>query len=284
MSKRNFDPIIPMGDDGLFIPEVGPWSEIKYKLLGGYCDIFTTGMKNLWDELVYIDLFAGAGFARIKNTSKIRMSSPLISLSVNHKFSKYIFCEQDEKCFNALTLRVGRLFPEANVEFILGDSNEKIEEIIKKIPAHSKNEKVLRFCFVDPFSLNLRFSTIEKLSKVGKIDFLILLALHMDGNRNLFNYISENSTKVDEFLGDSGWREPFRKGLISSRDFIKYLAEKYDQNMQKLTYKEPVRKHLVKIDDINVPLYYLGFYSKHERGNDFYKKVEKYLSSQQSMF
>ncbi|MEJ7680136.1 MAG: hypothetical protein WKG06_20205 [Segetibacter sp.] len=54
--------------------------------------------------------------------------------------------------------------------------------------------------------------------------------------------------------------------------------------MKALDYKEPVKKHLIKIDDINVPLYYLAFYSKHERGNDFYIKVEKYLSPQQNLF
>ena len=284
MSKRKFDPIIPVEDDGLYIPEVGAWGDDKYKLLGGYSEIFTSGMKNLWDNLVYIDLFAGAGYARIKGTDKIRMSSALIAMSVNHKFNKYILCEEDEKCFIALKDRVGRHFPDVNVEFIPGDSNSNIEQIINAIPKHSKDEKVLRFCFIDPFSLNLKFTTIDKLSKVGKIDFLILLALHMDANRNLFNYVSDNSDKVDSFINDSSWREPFKAGKLHAKDFIRYLAEKYDSNMKKLDYKEPVKKHLVKIDDINVSLYYLAFYSKHERGNDFYQKVEKYLSNQQSLF
>lgn len=284
MPRKNFDPIIPVEDDGLYIPEVGPWADEKYKLLGGYCDIFTTGMKNLWDNLVYIDLFAGAGFAKIKNTNKIRMSSALIALSVPHQFNKYIFCEQDEKCFSALKIRVEKNFPDANVEFIQGDSNLIVNEIINAIPRHSYEEKVLRFCFVDPFSLNLKFTTIQKLSVIGKIDFLILLALHMDANRNLFNYISENSDKVDEFINDVSWRQPFKTGQLPVKGFTKYLADKYDFNMTQLQYKEPVKKHLVKIDDINVPLYYLAFYSKHERGNDFYQKVEKYLSNQQSLF
>lgn len=279
-----FNPIIPVEDDGLYIPEIGGWGDEKYKLLGGYCEIFTSGMKNLWDSLVYIDLFAGAGFAKIKETNKIRMSSALIALSVNHKFSKYIFCEEDEKCIIALKARVKRHFPDADVEFIHGDSNEKITEIKNKIPKHSKGEKVLRFCFIDPFSLNLKFETINKLTAVGKIDFLILLALHMDANRNLFNYISENSSKVDEFISDSSWREPFLSGKIPIKDFIKFLAGRYDKNMIALDYIEPVKKHLIRIDDLRVPLYYLAFYSKHPRGNDFYEKVEKYLSTQQSLF
>ena len=284
MSKSKFNPIIPVEDDGLYIPEVGSWGDEKYKLLGGYSEIFTTGMKNLWDNLVYIDLFAGAGYARIKGTTKIRMSSALIALSVNHKFNKYIFCEEDQKCLTALKTRVEKHFPNSNVEYISGDSNENVEKIIQAIPKHSIDEKVLRFCFVDPFSLNLKFSTIRRLSHVGKIDFLILLALHMDGNRNLFNYISDNSKKVNEFIDDSSWREQFLSGKVPVKYFIKFLAERYDQNMKALNYRQPVAKQLVKIDDINVPLYYLAFYSKHERGNDFFKKIEKYRSPQQSLF
>jgi three-Cys-motif partner protein len=284
MPKQKFSPIIPVENDGLYIPEVGSWADQKHKLVGGYCEIFTTGMKNLWDELVYIDLFAGAGYARIKDTNKIRMSSALIAMSVSRKFDKYILCEEDEKCFTALKTRVEKYYPELNVEYIRGDSNKNIIEIINAIPKHSTERKVLRFCFVDPFSLNLKFLTIDRLANVGKIDFLILLALYMDANRNLFNYISENSTKVDDFINDISWREPFKTGKLPLKDFIKFIADRYDLNMKQLGYIEPVKKHLIRIDDIRVPLYYLAFYSKHERGNDFYKKVEKYLSTQQSLF
>lgn len=286
MAKKKFNPIISVEDDGLIIPEVGAWADKKYKLLGGYCQIFTTGMKNIWDNLVYIDLFAGSGYARIKDTNKIRMTSALIAMSVSHKFNKYIFCEKEEENLNALQQRVKKHFPElyGKVQFIKGDSNENINMIIDAIPKHSKDDKVLRFCFVDPFSLNLKFKTIKQLSQVGKIDFLILLALYMDANRNLTYYINTKNKKVEEFIDDPNWRVPFVNGIIPTNDFIKFLAEKYDENMKRIDYKEPTKKHKVKIEGLNVPLYYLAFYSKHERGNDFYKKVDDYLSNQQSLF
>lgn len=285
MAKQNkFVPIIAVEDDNLIIPEVGAWGETKYKLVGGYCEIFSTGMKNKWGKLVYIDLFAGAGYAKIKGTNRILKSSALIALSVNHQFDKYIFCEESEEKLNALKIRVEREFPEADVDYILGDSNKNIEEIIAKVPKHSSSESVLRFCFVDPFSLNLNFETIQKLSKVGKVDFLILLALLMDANRNFIYYVEENSTKIDKFIKNTNWRQPFHNGEIKQSDFIKYLSNQYDLNMKGLGYMEPVDKHRVKIDDKNIPLYYLAFYSKNPKGNEFYKKVEKYLSIQQKLF
>lgn len=284
MSKQKFNPIISVNDDGLIIPEVGIWGETKYKLVGGYCEIFTTGMKNKWGSLVYIDLFAGAGYAKIKGSNRIIKSSALIALSISRKFDQYIFCEENEERMDALKNRVAKEYPDVKVQYVLGDSNQNIDTIISILSKENIGGGILRFCFVDPFSLNLNFETIEKLSKVGKIDFLILLALLMDANRNFIYYIEENSTKIEKFIKNSKWREPFQKADIHSSDFIKFLSDQYDQNMKNLGYVEPVDKHRVKIDDKNIPLYYLAFYSKNPRGNDFYKKIEKYLSSQQSLF
>lgn len=284
MAAKKFDPIINVEDDGLIIPEVGAWGEKKYKLVGGYCDIFTTGMRYKWGKLVYIDLFSGSGYARIKDTNKIVKSSALISLSIPNKFDKYIFCEADEAKLSALKSRVEREFPDIDVEYVLGDSNENISKIVSIVPKHTDTQGILRFCFVDPFSLNLKFETIYKLSRVGKIDFLILLALLMDANRNFVYYVEENSKKIDEFISDTNWRIPFKNGDVRSEDFIKFLSDKYDVNMKNLGYVEPVHKHRVKIDNKNIPLYYLAFYSKNPRGNDFFKKVEKYQSIQQNLF
>jgi len=44
-----FNPLMKVDDDGQYIPEARAWSLEKYKLVGSYCDIFTTGMK--WLEV-----------------------------------------------------------------------------------------------------------------------------------------------------------------------------------------------------------------------------------------
>jgi hypothetical protein len=78
-------------DDGLMTPEVGGWAETKYRLLALYDELFSTGMKNKWDERVYLDLYAGAGYSRIQGTSKFLKASPAIALTVTNPFDKYIF-------------------------------------------------------------------------------------------------------------------------------------------------------------------------------------------------
>ena len=113
-----------------------------------------------------------------------------------------------------------------------------------------------------------------------KMDFLILLALHMDANRNLYNYLNENNDKIALFTGDEYWLEEFEKYEDKQKDFIKYLAHKYDQNMMAMDYEKPAHKFQVRSFAKNLPLYYLAFYTKHKRGNDFYKKVKKTATGQ----
>ena len=48
-------------DDGLQMWETGPWAEKKYRVLYNYMQMFSSGMKNLWDKRVYVDLYAGCG-------------------------------------------------------------------------------------------------------------------------------------------------------------------------------------------------------------------------------
>jgi hypothetical protein len=59
----------------------------------------------------------------------------------------------------------------------------------------------------------------------------------MDANRNFIYYNDEENKKVDLFLARNNWREPFKSLEVSRQDFIKFLADVYDDNMLRLGYK-----------------------------------------------
>jgi three-Cys-motif partner protein len=277
--KKNFNPIMQVEDDKLFIQDGHSWSEDKYKLVGGYCDIFTRGSRRNWDQLVYIDLFSGPGFCRVKETGKILKSSPLVALSLPIPFDRYIFCDNDPESIEALAERVSHNYSNKNVVYINEDSNTAIDKIKSLIPGHGENKTVLTFCFIDPFDLNIHFETVKTLAENKFVDMLILQAYYMDANRNYDNYIKEDNEKISKYLGFSNWRQDFQKSKYFPNDFVNYLAVKYDDNMKKLKYLEPERSSF-KIPQKNVKLYYLSFYSRHPLGNDFYKKVQAYADDQ----
>jgi len=121
-------------DDGLCTPDVGIWAKEKYKILYCFVDILSKGMKDKMDKRVYIDLFAGAGRARIRETGQIVGTSATIALSMKHPFDKYILCEKDEANLKALKERVQRQFGDREVVYLHGDSNILVESIESQIP------------------------------------------------------------------------------------------------------------------------------------------------------
>jgi len=272
---------IPLAeDDGLRIPEVGSWVEDKYRLVSLYDKLFSTGMKKQWDVRVYIDLYAGPGYARIRGTNRILWGSPLLALQVPDQFDKYIFCETDQVLMKALKQRVARLFPHADVEFILGDCNECVDDICACIPSQ-KRHRVLSVCFVDPYDIGIKFSTIRKLSS-RRMDFLFLLALYMDANRNVVYYTGLTNPKIDEFLGTDEWRAKWEHERCSGVNFPQFLGQEYAKQMETLGYL-PTPLHSMKqvrSDDRNLPLYYLALFSKHERACKFWDEVLKYGTNQ----
>ncbi len=266
-------------DDGLEITSVGPWSEKKYGLIGVYDELFSRGMKNRWTR-VYIDLFAGSGKARIETTGRIVLGSPLISLEVPDRFDKYIFCERDETKRRALESRILQGYRDADVS-LLGDCNEHVDEILRLIPKHSASKKVLTLCFVDPYSLNLEYETIRKLSG-HFVDFLILLALSMDGVRNEALYVEKHDNRIDRFLGDSTWRLRWDKASLKDPSFLRFLAKEYVGRMIGLGFSRESLKTMVPVrsDKHNLPLYHLAFFSRNPKGYEFWRKTIKYHSDQ----
>ena len=179
-------------EDGLITPEVGPWAENKYKHVEYYADLFTRSMRDKWGCLVYIDLFSGAGKAKIKDTNKVIDALPLRVLKLPVKFDKYIFCDKDEKKVDALTKRVAK-YNSDNITVINGDTNCEVNNFLSKIPQYSKDKKVLCFCVVDIFAVsNLKFNTIKLLSE-RFVDFIVLIPSMMDANRFLFQHIKPNN-------------------------------------------------------------------------------------------
>src|SRR6266567_1761669 len=261
---------IRVTDDGLACPEIRRWAETKYRLIALYDELFASGMKNKWHQRVYIDLYSAAGYGRIKGTETILMGSPLIALTVAHPFDKYIFCEEDEGLLDALKARVKRIAPNAEVTYIPGSCDDKIADICAAIPKFSSTNKVLSLCMVDPFDFGIKFNTIRKLSTVF-VDFLVLLAVGMDANRNYAHYVDGEHKKIDEALGNTDWRERWRNKHVNRKNFMPFLAGEFALSMETLNYlaQRLDQMKLVKSDERNLPLYYLALFSRHSTAYAF---------------
>lgn len=246
-----------------------------------YAKLFSTGMKNKWDERVYVDLYAGSGYSRIRDSNTILAASPILALLVEDPFDKYIFCEKRNDLLAALKVRVAKTAPAAKVSFVRGDCNQRVNEICKEIPVGSQRHKVLTLCFVDPFNIGIKFETLRRISS-RRVDFLVLLAVYMDANLNYPLYTTAESRKIDEFLGSSGWRSAWPKAQQEGVEFPKFLARQFAERMETLRYlpQELYNMKMVRSAEKNLPLYYLALFSRHKLAYDFWKDVLSYGTDQ----
>jgi three-Cys-motif partner protein len=238
-------------------------------------------MRDKWDERVYIALYAGSGFAKVKHTPRVIAGSPLRALLLEDPFDKYISCEREPRNLRALRARAERLGPSRHVAYVEGDCNQHVDRILAEIPEYSANHRVLTLCFVDPFDIGIKFKTLSRLSE-RFMDFLILLALYMDANRNIDNYFKEEAIKIDDFLGSSTGRARWTKQAREGGAFPPFLAEEFSNSMESLNYiPQPFYKMKpIRMPERNVRLYNLALFSRHSRAYDFWNEVLKYSTDQ----
>jgi three-Cys-motif partner protein len=258
-------------DDGLLHADVGPWAIEKYNFLFNYCQQFAIGMKNHWENRVYIDPFCGPGRAVIRGTSNRVETSPIIALRA--PFTHYILRDINEENINALRQRLLREFPQKHVDIDAQDINATVDSLCKAIP---RSSSTLCFCFLDPHDLQPDFSVVRKLSESARTDFLCLLAFHTDAQRAWHIYTNPSHEKVSRFLGNSEWRLRWEKSQPKNPStFIGLLLQEYLSAMQDLGYEHNDISKAIHNKRGN-PLYYLGFFSRHPLGLKFCKQADKY--------
>lgn len=258
-----------IGSDGLIVRDSGPWAKDKLHYLGRYLKILSVGMKNRWaGRLYYVDLFAGPGRCRIRETQKEIDGSPLVAL-LGFEFAKYFFFEQDLACCEALDSRTKKRAPDKyeKVQIIRGDCNETIEHV--KLPSSS-----LGLAFIDPTGISqIYFETIRRLTANRQIDLIINFPEGMGIRLNLHQYTQNETSALNRFMGSSRWQERYKQSLTSFDQVCKEIAAEYLDNLRSLGYLTIDNDWVPVRTNQNMLLYYLMFASKHPKGNEFWRKI-----------
>jgi three-Cys-motif partner protein len=278
------DKTVNVEDDGLVCNDVGLWTEEKHRLVAYYAALFSAGMKDKWEKRIYIELYAGAGYSRIRDTDRVIAGSPIQAVTLKVPFDRYIFCEQDAEKLEALRVRVKRHAPSADVVFVPEGCDINVDQIFAAIPQHSRSTKVLSLCFVDPNDIGIKFSTLRTLA-VKYVDFIVLLALYMDALRAEQNYI-KNPAKIDQLLGSGSWLDRWKTAKQKGAEFPRFLAEEFAASMARIEYIPPPFYSMRKIFfyEKNYPLYALGLFSRHSLAYTLWDKALKGSDDQLGLF
>jgi three-Cys-motif partner protein len=179
---------------------------------------------------------------------------------------------------------VRQYFPEKKCSFILGDTNQSLEQLFNAIPKFTKDFKGLTLCFVDPYCIgDLDFNTLRQIAERLYVDFLVLIPTFTDINRNERIYTQANNHSLDKFLGITKWRDAWANPHRRQRKFGIFIAEQFCLQMQNLgyLYESFGDLELVSMESgKNLPLYHLGFFSRNQLGLRFWRETSKNTNKQ----
>ena len=269
-------------DDGLETRPSGDWAKEKLSILQRFISMFTTSMRSKkWSALNYIDLEAGPGKNRVRDTDDVFLGSPLIALTTRYPFDNYFFVEENQENFESLERRVRASPLHDRVELYNDDCNVVIGKIvgkIKEIESRSSQDRwqCLNLVFIDPQGLEIHWDTIKALATETRSDVVMNFSTSTITRtiRNLSNSLKE--TAIDEFFGTREWREVYelmnnqREGAAVRRSLLDFYCER----LSGLSYTTtgPTGEHII-LNSKNRQLYTLICASRNPLGVEFFEKA-----------
>ena len=263
---------------------VGPWSEDKLGLLSKYLKSYTLIMHNQkWcrNGYHYIDAFAGTGRPRARDEERYIDGSPRVALAIPYPFSTYTFIEK-------VPWRVQRLqelrneYPDCEIHIYEGDCNDIITT---KITPHIRFERFSRgLLFLDPFGMDLEWSTIEQISQTRALEMFLnfpVMALNRTILSNDPHALTEAQIeRMNRFWGSVEWRAdiydqvPTLFGPVEmkiSRTTGQRLGQLFKKRLAEVF--PHVTDPLVMTNSRNAPLYCLIFAGYNETGTKIVQEI-----------
>ena len=235
----------------------GGWTDQKLRMLKEYLAAYVKVLKNQPFERLYIDAFAGTGYREAAGAGpdvgffarelaedepqELLDGSTRVALQVEPPFDRYVFIEKSAKRFEELAkLKDG--FPQlADVmEFYPGDANPVLQDL-----CGTWNRRAMRgVLFLDPFGMQVDWSTLQAVARTQAIDVWILFPLSAVNRllRRDGKIPDAWRTALDRIFGTTDWYDRFyrlarNKPLFGETPMVKdgsfsAIAEYYHERLR----------------------------------------------------
>lgn len=250
------------------------WTKEKLDILEAYLDAYTTKLKNYGFRLIYVDAFAGTGSIQIgpeEDRESFLEGSVWRALKVTNKpFDSLLFVEKDNEKAKALT--TATIEHAKRVEIVNEDANIELPRFCQKIGTYDR-----AVVFLDPFALQVDWTTVQALGNTQKCDVWILFPV--GAIRRMLPRDKQPSVQWQEHLnrvfGDSSWQnlyhQPaqqhmFDEGLREESDpGVEQIIENYRARLETAFVEiAPTRRPL--LNSKKVPLFEFMFAAANHRG------------------
>lgn len=220
----------------------GPWTEDKLRRIDAYLDaymtIFTGNTKASKLNTNYVDAFAGTGFRSSPvaedraegllfedaledpDADSLKKGSAYVALRTDPPFGRYVFVDRNPEHAESLKALRGE-FPELadRITVEVADANDFLRGWCRRTDWKTNRAVV----FLDPYGMQVDWSTIEAIAATKAIDLWILFPLGQAVNRLLTrNDVPEGgqAQRLTQFFGTEDWKEAFTKKPKASRAYL----------------------------------------------------------------
>lgn len=269
-------------DDSFVTTAAEPWFKVKVQLIQQYFESFIANVSGKVHEIVFVDLYAGSGLYSIGHQKELFPTTALMALQYDLPVSKWIFCEQSAENARALKIRVNKNFRGKNVVIFESKPEQLLEKFRTYIPPSKPGHKIAVFCVVDPFSMEIPFTTLDRLNDLG-FSFLIPYTFPLTNRLDYSFYLTQQPEKLRKYLG--GFKDIEQlQGVTSNMAFYKKLVKLQQTNMLMLGLNTTLSVHRLHSGLMDMPMYYMGFYSKQLAVKTVSGDVQKRTSQQFQLF
>ena len=188
----------------------GAWTEEKLDILEGYLDAYTMALKNQPFELVYVDAFAGTGWIESGNEENYGipiMGSAGRALGVTHRsFDRVVLVDHDsEKCDHLREMR--HYYPGRTIDVQCEDANV----FLRRLHRGTYGRTWRGVLFLDPFGVELEWSTVEHIAGLEKLDMWLLFPSSAIGrmlplSRDPDAVEPQWANRLNAVFGSDSWR------------------------------------------------------------------------------
>ena len=259
-------------DDGLPSIAAESWVRHKVEVIRQYLTSFAGQLAGKVDDIIFVDLYAGNGLYSMGSRKELFPSASLMSLSLDIPISRFVFCEQDNDRLSTLKIRINKYFRNRNVILLDGKPEDILSRLELYVPPTKGNYKSAVLCLCDAFSLEMPFSTIRQLSEKG-FSFLMPFTFALNDRVNYEFYLVESRERIKKFLGIDSL-ERLEKGVDSNTAFYKRMVMIYQNNMLAMGFNGSTSAHKIDSGLMELPVYYMGFYSQNLSTRDIQETVE----------
>ncbi|OHD67542.1 MAG: hypothetical protein A2W19_01580 [Spirochaetes bacterium RBG_16_49_21] len=281
----------------------GDWTEKKLACVRKYLEAYVKIMVKQKFRFAYIDAFAGTGYREILDEETKQMMFPELdehetesflkgsiqrALEVKPHFDKYIFIEKDKnKCDELKNIVNEYMDVKDRVDVKNVDANEYLSDLCRY--DWSKHRAVL---FLDPFGMQVKWSTIECIARTQAIDMWLLFPLGIGVSRLLKNdgqIKSAMKNKLDDLFGTKEWFNEFYKITIDDHLFGSEEKLEKDVDFDKITeyfirrlktiFSKVAEKPAKLVNSKNNPLFLLCFAAGNPKGSKTAVKIADYILS-----